>query len=322
VTRLRRGADAVRAASPGSCVMDMYATTGQKGPWFRSDGVLWRRGGRPVMVPPDQQLCGMAGATVACVGCAIEIEERGVCMRNRGGLAAAVLGALLVGGCAVRVGAGAGEYVTMALQAEQATPAEAAAQIQASTAQIVLLSAAADSAWFRTVAEQTGYVLSGPGRADERGFGFLTPPTLEILGDTSLALPVATGGAVHMHDALYRLDRQRMLDLMYIWLEDGIDIREATRTVLEYIATDVGADVSLLLAVEAPTPAVSDSVALLLRALYPTAWDCTDAGRAGQPAAQLGVRLFYGPTARVRCRQATRIAGLGSPVVAYLFIGR
>jgi hypothetical protein len=241
-------------------------------------------------------------------------------MRNGGWAVAAVL-SLVVAACAVRVGAGASEYVAVALRAEEASAAEAAAQVRASGADLVLLSATADSAWFSAVAAETGFRLSGPGRTGERGLAFLTPPAIEILGDTSLVLPVAAGGSIHMHDALYRLDRHRLLDLMYVRYEDA-DVREATRTLLEYIATDVGPDASLLLAVEAPAPAVSDSVALLLRALYPTVWDCTEPGRAGDAAPALGVRLFFGPTARVRCREARQIGGLGAPVVAYLIIGR
>lgn len=244
-------------------------------------------------------------------------------MRRLGVRSAAIVVALIVTGCAVRIGgARSADFAAMALRAETMTVAEAAAQIRAAAADLVLLSAATDSAWFAAVAAETGLTLSGPGTTGERALGFLTTPALEILGDTSIALPVPSGGNVHMHDALYRIDRNRLLDLMHVRFEGTTDLRAATRTLLEYVATDVGATVPLLLAVEAPTPAAADSVAILMRALYPTTWDCTDAGRAGEPAPALGVRLFHGPTVRVACTAARQLAGADSPIVARLVIGR
>lgn len=241
---------------------------------------------------------------------------------TRGGMRAAVLtGVLFVAGCAVRLGGGGPiQYTTIALRAEGATAAETAAQVRAAGADIVLLSGAQDSAWFAEVAEQTGLALTGPGLTGDRALGFLS--RLELLGDTSMVLPVPEGGQLHMHDALYRIDRDRVLDLMYIRMEDPIDIGAATRTLLEYIATDVGSTAALMLAVESPRPAAADSMAIRLRALYPTVWECTEPGRQGAAPPGLDVRLFFGPRVRVRCREARQLTGLGAPVAAQLIIER
>jgi hypothetical protein len=226
----------------------------------------------------------------------------------------AVVALVGLGACAVRSGPGPADPVAMALQLEQPGVEEVAGQIAAADADIALIAADRDSAWFAELAAASGLDLSGPGRTGARGIAFLT--RMELVGDTSLALSVATGGAIHMHDALYRAAGRRLVDLMYVRYENVTDLREATRTLLEYVATDVGGNVALLLAIEAGDAAATDSVAVLLRVLYPSAWDCTEPGRAGEAPANLRVRLFYGPPARVRCAGARRLTGAGAPVAA------
>jgi hypothetical protein len=235
------------------------------------------------------------------------------------GLVVSAVAVTIAAGCAVRLGGGTFEYVGMAVQAEQATAAAAAAQIRAANADLVLLAADQDSAWFASVAGEAGMALSGPGRTGQRSLALLTSPQLEMLGDTSMYLSVPSGGRLHMQDALYRIQRESMIDLMYVRFEDVIDLRDATRTLLEYVATDVGANVALLLAVEAPTPAATDTVAGLMRALYPTTWECLDNG-VRNDATLPGVRLFYGPRVRVRCADARRLEGPGEPVAADLVV--
>jgi hypothetical protein len=236
--------------------------------------------------------------------------------------AGVLAGVLFVSGCAaLRLGGGGPiEYTSIALNAGNAPAADVAAQIRTAAADLVLLSGVQDSAWFADVAAQTGLQLTGPGRTGDRSLGFLT--RLELLGDTSMVLPVPGGGQLHMHDALYRVDRDRVLDLMYIRMDEPIDIGAATRALLEYIATDVGATAALLLAIESPRPAAADSVAIRLRALYPTVWECTEPGRRGEAPPSLNVRLFFGPSVRVRCREARQLTGLGAPVAAQLIIER
>jgi hypothetical protein len=236
-------------------------------------------------------------------------------------IACALTGAIVITGCAaVGLGGGQTEFTSMVLRAEAAPAAEVAAQIRSAGADLVLLSSSQDSSWFAEVAGQTGLTLSGPGQTGGRGLALLT--SLEVLGDTALVLPVPGGGEIHMQDALFRIHGDRMVDLMYVRLDEDIEVGAATRTLLEYIATDVGPNVALLLAVESPRPGAADSVALRLRALYPTAWECTEPGRRGDVAPAGFVRLFFGPTARVRCLEARQVAGAGNPVAARLIIAR
>jgi hypothetical protein len=242
-------------------------------------------------------------------------------MKRAGTRAGLLVGMLLITGCAVRLGgSGPATFRAMALQAEGADAAATAAQVAAAGADIVLLSGTQDSAWFADVAARAGLQLTGPGRTGDRSLGFLS--RLEELGDTSIALDVPGGGRLHMHDALYRIDRDRVVDLMYIRMEDPIDVAAATRTLLEYIATDVGSTAALLLAVESPRAGVADSVAIRLRALYPTVWECTEPGVRGDSPTALNVRLFFGPRVRVRCREARQLTGLGVPITAELIIER
>src|SRR5690606_11296435 len=105
---------------------------------------------------------------------------------------------------------------------------------------------------------------------------------LEILGDTTLVLPVQGGGSVHMHDALYRIDEYRNIDLMIVRLE-GPDLRTTVRTLLNYIATDVPADAPLLLALDGPTAAIADSAATMIRATIGDASECREDEQASAP---------------------------------------
>ena len=221
-------------------------------------------------------------------------------------------------GCAVRLGGPSPEeYDVVAIFEPLNADAEAVAErVRGAGAEIVLLAAERqDSAWFAYVAYRAGLVLSGPGTTTGRGYAFMTSPGLEILGDTSLVLPVQGGGAVHMHDALYRIDEYRNIDLMLVRLE-GPDLRATVRTLLNYIATDVPADAPLLLALDGPTPAIADSAAAMIRATIGDASECREEEQAEQPA----VRLLYGPSARVRCLSARNLPGEG--IVARLEVGR
>jgi hypothetical protein len=226
---------------------------------------------------------------------------------------------LLITACAVRLGgARPQDYTAVALQVQPAADAaQTAERLRGARADLVLLSADADSAWFATVAAGTGLELSGPGTTSGRGFAFLS--NLEILGDTSLVLEVPGGGSVHMHDALYRVDRDRYLDLMLVRF-DAPDLRAAVRALLLYAATDVMPNAAVLLAIDAATPELADSAAILLRPYYPPAVECR-----GAPAdiAQTGsIRLLYGPIARIRCRTARLLPGTPAGIVAEVVVER
>jgi hypothetical protein len=165
--------------------------------------------------------------------------------------------------------------------------------------------------------EAAGLQLSGPGRINGRGFSFLS--RLELLGDTTLTLEVPGGGSVHMHDALYRVDRDRYLDLMLVRF-DAPDLRAAVRALLLYAATDVMPNAAVLLAIDAATPALADSAAILMRPYYPPATECRNAPadlvRTGS------IRLLYGPIGRITCRTARRLPDTQTGIVAEVTVQR
>jgi hypothetical protein len=226
--------------------------------------------------------------------------------------------ALVFTACAVRLGGPSPEEYDVAALFEplNADAVEVAERIRAAGAEIVLLAAERqDSAWFTAVAGNARLDLSGPGTTTGRGYAFMT--NLEILGDTSLVLPIDGGGSVHMHDALYRIDDHRNIDLMLVRLE-GPDLRATVRRLLNYIATDVPADAVLLLALDGPTAAAADSAATMIRATIGDASECREDAASAEPA----VRLLYGPSARVRCLSARNIPGVEPGIVARLEVGR
>ncbi|MEX0907948.1 MAG: hypothetical protein WD054_06420, partial [Gemmatimonadota bacterium] len=115
---------------------------------------------------------------------------------------------------------------------------------------------------------------------------------------------VEGGGSVHMHDALYKIDDDRNIDLMMVRF-DAPDLRAAVRTLFGYIATDVAASAAVLLAIDAVSPQAADSAAVLMRATLGSGLEC-----AGVDAADAGasVRLLYGPSARLACLNARALA--------------
>jgi len=235
-----------------------------------------------------------------------------------------VIPAVLLGACAVRVGGPTPEeYAAVALAAGPAeTPAQTAERLRSAQAELVLLAADRDSAWFQEVATATGLKLSGPGRTGPRALAFLS--NLEILGDTSIVLNVTEGGRIHMHDALYKVDKTRNIDLMLVRLEDTADLRAAVRTLFGYIATDVGASAALLLGIEAATPQAADSAAVLMRATLNNAEECAneDAAQATASASSPAVQLLYGPSARLGCRTARVLPGSPPAIQARVIVNR
>jgi hypothetical protein len=226
---------------------------------------------------------------------------------------------LPVTACAVLLGGPAPVgYQAAALQVAAGAPAtEVVQRLRAAGVDLVLLSAPHDSAWFASVAEGTGLGLSGPGFTARRGFAFLA--NLELLGDTSLTLDVPGGGRVYLHDALYRVDRDRILDLILVRF-DGPDVRAGVRTLFGYIATDVAAHAAVLLAIDADTPALADSAAVLMRAHYAPAAEC---GNGDRDLAQTGgIRLMLGPAARLTCRNARVLPGSPPGIIANVVVAR
>lgn len=242
-------------------------------------------------------------------------------MWKRGSILPALL-LLVAGGCSVRLGGpGPVEYRTVALSTGAGTlPDQVAAYIRQADANLVLLAAQADSAWFAEVARRSKLTLSGPGDAGGTSLAFLASAPI---GDTTIALPLETGGSVVVHDALYRVDKRRYLDLLALRIDKAADVRPAVQALLRYVATDVMTDAAVVLAIAVPDQATGDALAALLDPIFRDARNCLpemNRGEAGGPRS--GMRLFYGPEARLRCEGARQLGDAEAPVVVQLVIDR
>ena len=182
--------------------------------------------------------------------------------------------------------------------APDVAPTSMAEALFAADSYAALVTGPVDSTWLAAVAERTGYTLSGPAVVGDGAMGFLGS---EPVGDTTVVLGYE-GGDLTVHDALYQLSDERYLDLMAFRVADGASARPAIRALLEYMATDVMNNAAVVMAVEVPSTAAGDSVARMLSPAYYDAIRC-DPGVAA-PSQRRGLRLFYGPEARVYCRSA------------------
>lgn len=229
----------------------------------------------------------------------------------RGWLVVAVVA--VTSACGMALGGPSPEpYTAFALDARTVSAQDAAAQIQGIGADFALVVGAADSAWFAQLAGATGLELSGPALAPMGGLAFVS--RLELLGDTSLVLQIGDGN-VYVQDALYAVDDDRFLDLMLVQLVEGTDLQEATRVLLEYMATDVMAHAALVLGVAAHDAAAANEVETMLRAAFTNAAECA----GGEAAAERSFRLFFGPAARVRCEDARLLGTTG--IIADISVG-
>ena len=193
---------------------------------------------------------------------------------------------------------------TVALRVDQGVTAEqAAAALLEANARVALVAAPADSAWFGAVAGATGLHLSGPGG----GPLSLALMGMEPLGDTVIDLTFEDG-TVTVVDALYELDDDHYLDLMAFEVGSDDAIQPLVTRMLRYIATDVDPSAGVVLAIAVPDVATGDSIARLLSPGYFDARRCAN----GTAAASNGsIRLFYGPEARMWCRDASEGAIVG-----------
>jgi len=221
--------------------------------------------------------------------------------------------------CSIRLGGPKPEqYDAVAVTvAAGANADETARRIYDSGAELAFVSAEQDSAWLASVATAARLKLSGPGRSSGRSLAFMT--NLEVLGDTSLVLNVPGGGKVHMHDALLKVDKTRNLDMMIVRFE-ATNVRAATNTLLGYIATDVGGDAALLIAVDGPTIQVADSVATLMRATLNSSFDCP--GSKPADGANVPLRMLYGPSAQLSCLSARVLPGSPPAITARVQVER
>lgn len=239
-------------------------------------------------------------------------------MKRRSGL---LLLAALLSACSVRMGGPSPEeHDAVALRVPGDATAEQVAQLltQRGVDHAILIGGR-DSAFYSDIATRAGLKSTRPGVAGTSTFAFLG---MQPIGDTTLVLKVAGGGELRVHDALYRIDKNRRLDLMAVRIEPNANLRESIKTLLAYIASDVLANAAVLLAIEPPTPALGDSVSILTRAAFADAWECTREGRTRPTVTDLPVRLFYGPAARLSCESAERIEIGGGAILGHFVMGR
>lgn len=229
---------------------------------------------------------------------------------------------LVASGCSVRLGGpGPVEYRTVALSTGAGTlPDQVAEYIRQANANLVLLAAQEDSTWFAEVARRSKLTLSGPGDAGGVALAFLASAPL---GDTTVALPLETGGSVVVHDALYRVDKHRYLDLLALRVDNAAAVRPVVQALLRYVATDVMTDAAVVLAVAVPDAPTGDALAALLDPIFRDARSCLpESSRGDKVAAGAGMRLFYGPEARLRCEGARQLGDPAAPVVVQLVVDR
>jgi hypothetical protein len=226
---------------------------------------------------------------------------------KQGRLAIAAASVLIVAGCAkLTMGPPKRlerDAVVMHLDAG-ATVEQTAQTLTQGGVEFAILSAPQDSAWFANVATRANLTSTRPGAVSGRTYAFLGP---KALGDTTLTLTVPGGGTIRIHDALFELDKTRHIDLMAVQFDSTVNVQRSVNRLLEYVAGDVGATVSVLFAIEAPTQAVTDSVARLMRAIYTDLYECTAAGKAGTARGDAPFRAYFGPLARTRCKNAEQL---------------
>ena len=213
--------------------------------------------------------------------------------------AALTLLTLAVAGCAAGMGGPEDvELSTVALRVDPGTSAAAAAAaLHDVDAEIALVAAEADSAWFASVAEAADLHLSGPAGA---GLS-LALMAMEPVGDTVIDLTYEAG-SIAMVDALYELGDDHLLDLMAFEVEPGDAVQPLVTRLLRYIATDVPPAAGVIVAIAVPDAATGDQIA---RLLSPGLFDAARCEGNGAAEGTGSIRLFYGPEARVRCGDAS-----------------
>ena len=216
---------------------------------------------------------------------------------KRGSTAVALI-LLLAAGCAS--GLGNRDPITrtaLAWRVQPGTTAEQAGDfVKQGAYTFALIAAAQDSAWFATAAQRAGLETTRPGSVGDMRYAFLGP---KAVGDTTHTVQVQGGGRLLLHDALFRMEN-RLIDLMLVRFDSVADLRSGVRALLGYRGSDVGNTSVVLLAIETPSQAFGDSIASRLRGVfYGDTRECAN----GQDGAS-GIRLFYGPEARVRCESA------------------
>lgn len=226
-----------------------------------------------------------------------------------------VMAAVIVGGCAGGLGGGPDPvtYTMVGVDAGTVGADQVAAQIAPANADFALVVAARDAAWFTQLAQATNLELSGPAIADSLGLAFLS--RLELLGDTAIVLG-SGDAAFTVQDALYQASDERFLDLMLVNLPHGTNVDAAIRALLQYMATDVMANASVVLGIRAANAADAAIAESMLRAAFMNAIEC-----GGMEGVDRNYRMFFGPSARTRCTAAQPLAGPADAITARVSVG-
>ena len=226
---------------------------------------------------------------------------------------------LALAGCALNMGRPRPiDLSAVAVRVEAEIGPDALAEaLLAADPDVALVTGPVDSAWLATVAEFTGLTVSGPANVGDGAMAFLGG---EPVGDTTIVLSY-DGGALTLHDALYEVAEDRFLDLLVFRIADAAAARPAIRALVRYMATDVMNSAAVVMAVEVSSAAAGDSVARMLSPAYYDAVRCEPGVAAATERS--GIRLFYGPEARVYCREATTASrSVGDWIRADLVLGR
>lgn len=233
----------------------------------------------------------------------------------------ALLLLVLIVGCAVRLGGPQPRnYTAVAIRADQTTSMEAIRHaIESAGADLALIAAPADTAWFEAIAERTGHTMSGPGMADGVGLALFAG---EAVGDTTVFLRGQGGAGLVLQDALYEVSDGRYLDLILVRVEPDASAVDAADALLDYIATDVMQQSAVVLGIDAgaaagdPTgarmEALADSLSGMLRPAFMGAAGCEDVGPSPEALDRSGMRFLYGPELRILCEQARLLPDGGS----------
>lgn len=229
---------------------------------------------------------------------------------------------LAAAGCSPTMGTGdprPTDVPTVAIRAAAgAAPAEVGAAIAEVRPRFALVAGPADEAWFRDMAAASGLAsMTRPGvAAPDMRLAFLG---MEAVGDTMMELSYE-GGTFRVHDALFDLGQRRFLDLLSFRVEIAADARPMIAALTGYVATDVMPGAAVIMAVAVPTAAAGDSVARMLSPMYSGAAHCNASTEA---VGRSGIRLFYGPAARIYCTSAAaEEVPAGDRVRAQLVVGR
>jgi hypothetical protein len=238
---------------------------------------------------------------------------------TRGRFVVAALMAVLMTACATGVGSRKpiDQDALVLRLADNATPDQVANILKQRGVDVAILASTRDSAWYASAAGAAGMKMTRVGRTGTGTFAFLGP---QAVGDTTLSLKVSGGGEVRLHDALYRIDKQRRLDLIAARIAPEANWRESMNALLRYIAgPDVLPNAVIVLAIDPPSPAVGDSISVHINPYLSDAWECTREGKKGTRNTELPVRLFYGPSMRVSCAGAERFnESSGAAILAHL----